>query len=97
MREEMITIEKINNVEGLLAMTAFLEKMKSKSVIILFAKICETSVESKFEIRTNEKFKEMLTFIQDNWVFGSLGVQSHITNTDRILVLMSLLKIGHKS
>jgi hypothetical protein len=63
MREEMITIDKINNVEGLLAMTAFLEKMKPKSIIVLFAKICETSAETKFEIRSHDKFKELMTFI----------------------------------
>ena len=70
----MLTIEKIGNVEGLLSMTAFLEKMKPKSIVVLFAKICDISTESKTDVSTNEKFKEMLDFIQDEWVFGALGV-----------------------
>jgi hypothetical protein len=74
MREEMLTIEKIGNVDGLLSMTAFLDKMKPKSIIVLFAKICDISSESKTDIRSNEKFKEILNFIQEEWVFGALGV-----------------------
>ena len=45
----------------------------------------------------NDKFREILEFIQDEWVFGALGVQTHVTNADRIMVLNSLLSIGHKS
>jgi hypothetical protein len=43
MREEFRTIEKIGNLDGLLSMITYLDKMKPKSIILLFTKICEVS------------------------------------------------------
>ena len=57
----MITIEKIGNLDGLLSMTAYLDKMKPKSVIMLFAKICEVSKGQ--DISKNEKFRQILEFV----------------------------------
>ena len=67
----MMTIEKISNIDGLLSMTNFLEKMKPKSIVVLFAKLCDLGDP---DLKKNEKFRDLVTFIQDNWVFGALGV-----------------------
>ena len=40
----MLTIEKLNNIDGLLTMTQFLDKMKPKSIIELFNKICYVAI-----------------------------------------------------
>ena len=36
----MTTIDSLNNVDALLGMTKYLDKMKPKSVIYLFNKVC---------------------------------------------------------
>jgi len=57
LREEMLTIERINNVSGLLAMTAVKEKMKPKALTHLFAKICHTHStlnKSPMELKSND-------------------------------------------
>jgi hypothetical protein len=43
MREEMFTISKLDNVNGLLGMVQYVEKMKPKSIIALYVKICDVS------------------------------------------------------
>ena len=73
--------------------------MKPKSIIALFVKICDVAAHQNKvgELKAQPKFKELLDFMAENWVFGSLGIQTKINNSDRVSVLNGMVKIGIKS
>lgn len=95
----MLTIDKINNLTGLFGMISYLDKLKPKSIIALYVKICNVaSQQNKVgELVDQGKFKELTDFMAENWVFGSLGIQTKISNDDRINVLLGMATIGIKS
>ena len=85
----MLTIDALSNIDALLGMTQFLDRMKSRSIIHLFNKVIQLC-KSKEELMSNPKFQDLIDFIGKEWVFGAL---SDISLADRIGVLESLLNV----
>ena len=59
----MATIDALQNIDALLGMTQYLDKMKPKSIIYLFNKLCELEntnkamgIEIKIKLKEKEKF-----------------------------------------
>ena len=85
----MLTIEKLNSIESLLTLTQFIEKLKPKSVIALFNKVC--SLQGQLgELRQNDRFNELVDFIAQNWSQGTLGPESRIKDEDRVELLFAM-------
>ena len=71
MREELLAIDKVNSVEGLLAVSQVKHKMKPNAVITLLQKICHLNTQNVHkkpdELKNDGQFSDLIQYVSDNW------------------------------
>ena len=85
----MLTIEKLTSIESLLTLTQFMDKLKPKSVIALFNKVCSLQKELG-SLRKNDGFNVLMDYIADNWSSGIFGPDGKIKDEDRVNLLFAM-------
>ena len=97
LREEMITLDKLNSIESLLTLTKFINQMKEKSILVLFNKIIKISKDHE-SLKENSSFQTLLSHIAEGWrTDGVFGPGSSINDRDRISVLLAMEEASFSS
>lgn len=89
-----MAIDKINNIDGLLSFGEVKHHMQPKALVSLILKIAfiqEQSKRSPQELRAKPEYDELIEFLAQNWVTGSM---SSIPDRDRMQILTALVEAG---
>lgn len=80
----------------MLTLTSFLDKLKPKSVLVLFCKVVELAQDPD-GLKKNQKFEILLSHIASNWSRGDFAPGRDIKDFDRIMVLSAMEAGGLRS